>query len=57
MAPKVMAPTMQEILNGGLGNVNDCCARLQIPGAPRDAVGVRIGSPGVGANYSIRLLV
>ena len=57
MAPKVMAPTMQEILNGGLGNVNECCARLQIPGAPRDAVGVRIGSPGVGANYSIRLLV
>ena len=57
MAPKVMAPTMQEIENDGLDNVNECCARLQIPDVLRDAVGVRIGSPGVGTNYSLQLLV
>ena len=57
MAPKLMAPTMQEIVNDGLDNVNVCCAMLQSPDVLRDAVGVRIGSPGVGANYSIRLLV
>ena len=47
MAPKLMAPTMQEIVNDGLDNVNVCCARLQSPDVLRDAVGVRIGPPGV----------
>ena len=57
MAPKVVAPTVEEIVNDGLDNVNECCARLQIPDVLRDAVGVRIGSPGVGTNYSLQLLV
>ena len=52
-----MAPTLQEIQNDGLDNVNECCARLQIPDVLRDAIGARIGSPGGGVNYSIQLLV